>query len=203
MIRARFYKKARLQSRMFAIGRNKSRQRPTLPPGDPSSTIGAGGLNCSVRNGKRCCPSAIVTGKTNIQLKSPNRINNLMRLDASFPDRPIKAGLENSTKTRVSQSSPSRITDSPVETTLVCRKTPFGSLKVKKIDQASRPISIARLHTLLRFHLQPINLVVFEGPSGGLPHGISRFGVGLTLRCLQRLSLPNVATQRCSWRNNW
>ena len=39
------------------------RQRPTLPPGDPSSTIGAGGLNGSVRNGKRCDPSAMVTGK--------------------------------------------------------------------------------------------------------------------------------------------
>ena len=41
-------------------------------------------------------------------------------------------------------------------------------LQGEKIDQASRPISIAQLHTLLRFHLQPINLVVYEGPSGGL-----------------------------------
>ena len=71
------------------------------------------------------------------------------------------------------------------------------------IGQASRPISTAQLHALLRFHLQPINLVVYEGPLGGLPHGISSFGVGLTLRCIQRLSLPNVATQRCSWRNSW
>ena len=39
------------------------RQRPTLPQGFPSSTIGAGGLNFSVRNGKRCYPSAIATGK--------------------------------------------------------------------------------------------------------------------------------------------
>ena len=34
--------------------------------------------------------------------------------------------------------------------------------------QAARPISIVRLHTLLRFHLQPINLVVYEGPLGRL-----------------------------------
>jgi len=27
-----------------------------------------------------------------------------------------------------------------------------------------RPISTARLNTLLRLHLQPINLVVYEGP---------------------------------------
>src|SRR5262249_8337750 len=36
-------------------------QRPTLPPGLPDSTIGAGGLNFSVRNGKRCFPSASAT----------------------------------------------------------------------------------------------------------------------------------------------
>ena len=34
--------------------------------------------------------------------------------------------------------------------------------------QAARPISIVRLHALLRFHLQPINLVVYEGPLGRL-----------------------------------
>jgi hypothetical protein len=31
------------------------------PTGRPRSTIGAGGLNFSVRNGKRCIPAAIVT----------------------------------------------------------------------------------------------------------------------------------------------
>ena len=38
-------------------------QRPTLPHGRPCSTIGAGGLNGSVRNGKRCGPSAMATRK--------------------------------------------------------------------------------------------------------------------------------------------
>jgi hypothetical protein len=42
--------------------RKKSRQRPTLPPGYPGSTIGAGGLNGRVRNGNGCDPSAMVTG---------------------------------------------------------------------------------------------------------------------------------------------
>ena len=37
----------------------KNRRRPTLPGGCPPSTIGAGGLNFSVRNGKRCNPAAI------------------------------------------------------------------------------------------------------------------------------------------------
>jgi hypothetical protein len=36
-------------------------RRPTLPRSLPRSTIGAGGLNFSVRNGKRCIPAAIVT----------------------------------------------------------------------------------------------------------------------------------------------
>src|SRR5205823_13593325 len=38
-----------------------SRQRPTLPPGCPDSTIGAGGLNFRVRDGTGCFPSAMAT----------------------------------------------------------------------------------------------------------------------------------------------
>ena len=40
-----------------------SRQRPTFPPGLPSSIIGARGLNYRVRDGIGCGPSAIATGK--------------------------------------------------------------------------------------------------------------------------------------------
>ena len=39
-----------------------NRRRPTLPGPCEPSTIGAEGLNCSVRNGKRCFPLAIATG---------------------------------------------------------------------------------------------------------------------------------------------
>ncbi len=42
--------------------REKSRRRPTLPGGLPPSTIGAGGLNCRVRNGNGCFPAAMATG---------------------------------------------------------------------------------------------------------------------------------------------
>ena len=71
--------------------------------------------------------------------------------------------------------------------------------------QASRPISISKLNTLLCLHTWPINLVVYEGslvlmsPS----RGISYLEGGFPLRCFQRLSLPNLATQRCHWRDNW
>lgn len=39
------------------------RQRPTLPAPQGASTIGAGGLNCWVRNGSRCFPLAMTTAK--------------------------------------------------------------------------------------------------------------------------------------------
>src|SRR5687767_746224 len=39
-----------------------NRRRPTLPGPCEPSTIGAEGLNFSVRNGKRCFPLAIATG---------------------------------------------------------------------------------------------------------------------------------------------
>ena len=36
-----------------------------------------------------------------------------------------------------------------------------------------------------------------------LADGKSHLGVGFTLRCLQRLSRPDLATQLCHWRDNW
>jgi len=41
-------------------------------------------------------------------------------------------------------------------------------------------------------------VVIYHGPSGR-PH----LGGGFTLRCIQRLSFPNLATQLCRWRDNW
>src|SRR5205809_4447719 len=90
------------------------RRRPTLPGGCPPSTIGAEGLNCSVRNGKRCFPLAIRHRKAG---------------EAATP-----AELENCTK-------------------------PQGN----RYPSSPRPISTARLSTLLRLHRRPINLVVYQG----------------------------------------
>ena len=64
--------------------------------------------------------------------------------------------------------------------------------------QADRAISTGQLHALLRFHIRPINVVVYHG-SQAKPG----FEVGFPLRCFQRLSLPHLATQRCGWRHNW
>ena len=70
--------------------------------------------------------------------------------------------------------------------------------------QASRLISTGQLNTLLRLHIRPIKVVVFDQPSV-VPknQGKSNLGGGLALRCFQRLSVPYIATQRCRWHDNW
>ena len=63
-----------------------------------------------------------------------------------------------------------------------------------------RPISKCQLNTLLCLHLIPIYLILFKGPCS--PHSelpISHLEGGFTLRCLQRLSLPDLATLPWRW----
>ena len=48
--------------RRGGLDREQFPRRPTLPPGCPGSTIGAGGLNFRVRNVTGCVPSAKATG---------------------------------------------------------------------------------------------------------------------------------------------
>ena len=55
-----------------------------------------------------------------------------------------------------------------------------------------RPISNCQLNVLLHLHLSPIYLVLFKGSYSC--DGISHLEVGFTLRCLQRLSIPNLPT---------
>lgn len=66
------------------------------------------------------------------------------------------------------------------------------------MDQANRAISTGQLNALLRLHLRPIDVVVFHGPQGR-----PCFEGGFTLRCLQRLSCPLIATQHYRWHDNW
>ena len=61
-----------------------------------------------------------------------------------------------------------------------------------------RPISNSQLHMLPCFHPCPIYLVLFKG-SYSHRGGISHLEGGFTLRCLQRLSLPDLATLPCLW----
>ena len=67
--------------------------------------------------------------------------------------------------------------------------------------QDARAISTGQLHPSQSFHLQPINEVVYLGPSG-LASGRTYLKAGFPLRCFQRLSLPHIATLLCRWRDN-
>ncbi len=141
----------------------KSRQRPTLPPGHPDSTIGAGGLNGRVRNGNGCDPSAMVTGMNLSSRRQPKILT--WREGYVVHD--------------------------------------YGFGQCKHHGQASRPISTRKLRALQLLHIGPINLVVYKGSLGRLPCGRHHLEAGFTLRCFQRLSQPNLATQLCLWRDNW
>ncbi len=71
-----------------AFRHQKSRRRPTLPGGLPPSTIGAGGLNCRVRNGNGCFPAAMATG--NLALggsPTPRRVGATPGCDSAAPER--------------------------------------------------------------------------------------------------------------------
>ena len=74
--------------------------------------------------------------------------------------------------------------------------------KKKKYGQASRLISTSKLKASLLLHTWPINLVIFQESLGALWLGKSHLVEGFTLRCIQRFSLPDVATRHCRWRDN-
>ena len=67
--------------------------------------------------------------------------------------------------------------------------------------QDARAISTGQLHPSQGFHLQPIDEVVYLGPSG-LASGRTYLKAGFPLRCFQRLSLPHIATLLCRWHDN-
>ena len=88
----------------------------------------------------------------------------------------------------------------PLTSVFIVPRFAFGSdsLAVSGSNQAYRAISTGQLNALLHLHLRPIDVVVFHG-SQGRPC----FEGGFTLRCLQRLSCPNIATQHYRWHDNW
>ena len=71
----------------------------------------------------------------------------------------------------------------------------------KYIGLNPRSISTGQLNMSPCFHLQPINLIVFEG-SYFIKNGKSHLGVGFPLSCFQRLSIPYIAPLHCNWRYN-
>jgi hypothetical protein len=64
-------------------------------------------------------------------------------------------------------------------------------------------ISTTQLNALPHLHLWPIKQVVYLRSFSSCEEGRSNLGAGFTLRCFQRLSAPNLATQPCRGRDNW
>ena len=77
----------------------------------------------------------------------------------------------------------------------------INSVCIKSFRSSPRPISTCQLNTLLHLHLRPITTLSSWGLTPFLD-GKSHLEGGFVLRCLQRLSLPNLATQLCHWHDN-
>ena len=58
-------------------------------------------------------------------------------------------------------------------------------------------ISSGQLNVLLRLHIHPITSWSTRSLTGR-----SNLGSGFTLRCIQRLSMLHIATERYGWRHN-
>ena len=78
----------------------------------------------------------------------------------------------------------------------------FARLRASQIRSSPRLISTGQLHVLPHFHLRPIDDVVYIEPYL-IKSERSHLRGSFTLRCLQRLSRPYVATQLCPWQDNW
>src|SRR5215468_3943577 len=97
-------------------------------------------------------------------------------------------------------------------------KSKAGALGQSNSVRFSRHLRRARFHGLVvkpHGQLVPVSSTHCCASTSGLSTSSSRtalqgtevpgrshLGVGFPLRCFQRLSLPNLATRRCGWRNN-
>ena len=110
----------------------KTWQRPTLPYRYQYSTIGAGELNCRVRNGNGCFLLAIVTRIKSDPLRNNALHRNRISISSVCPGKPFLR------------------TISPV------RK----EKKIK--NEVARLISTRRLNVLPRVYREPIDLVIYK-----------------------------------------
>ena len=77
----------------------------------------------------------------------------------------------------------------------------FSFLEPAFLRSSPRLISTGQLHTLLHFHLRPINDIVYVVPYS-MKDERSHLRESFTLRCFQRLSRPHLATLLCRWHDN-
>ena len=83
----------------------------------------------------------------------------------------------------------------------LCKRLHFSFLEPAFLRSSPRLISTGQLHTLLHFHLRPINDIVYVVPYS-IKDERSHLRESFTLRCFQRLSRPHLATLLCRWHDN-
>ena len=133
-------------------------RRPNLPGGYPPSTLGAGGLNCRVREGTGCTPTAKDTNILSsdetaekcgscIRARRTRRVGATSRLRSDVPSRWYNRRLymRNGGQFRRTQNGSSQ----------------KAKVSVSRVDKPST-ISTGLLKTLLPLHIPPIQLVVYQ-----------------------------------------
>ena len=101
---------------------------------------------------------------------------------------------------------PTKSPENRFENRIATLLTNFGKLHAqahvacclsKFYGQAKGLISSGQLNALLRLHIHPITSWSTRSLTGR-----SNLGSGFTLRCIQRLSMLHLATERYGWRHN-
>jgi hypothetical protein len=153
--------------------REETWRRPTLPGGYPPSIIGAGGLNCRVREGTGCTPAAPDTKKA----ATPARLT-------ADPHGKVQSAASAEVKTH-------RVTHTPE------RQNLCNTVKKKKPST----ISTGKLTHYCVYTARLSNASSSRGLTWFSSEG-SHLGMCFLLRCFQQLSPPETATERCRWRDN-
>ena len=159
------------------------------------SIIGDGELNFRVRNGVGCTLSSMATKEISGHLLKSDCVARRFALGhgrlCPFPS--------------LSTCAPCHISKSALKYDMQSKRCVVNILirggRILFEKQDARAISTGQLHASRRFHLRPINEVVYLGPSG-LASGRTYLKAGFPLRCFQRLSLPHLATLLCRWHDN-
>ena len=148
----------------------KSRRRPTLPHSYPCSTIGPEGLNFRVRDGNGCDPLGIATEKT-FRLRLW-RICGVAFVTSRSTYLPVRLALCSSCALHLHPHAVP-LSALQLQVRFVRRLIVWSGRGLPApsglifYGQASRPISTGKLNRLLCLHTRPINVVVYNGPSGG------------------------------------
>ncbi len=152
------------------------------PTGKPGSTIAEAGLNFRVRNGNGCGPCSMDSGKT------------CTPLTAHAP------GMSVFSSAPVGQTASAPVGPKGLRQSnrFLC---PLNAFVLRVVKPHGRLVLVSFTHCCASTSSLSTSSswTALQEPEGS---GRSHLGVGFPLRCLQRLSHPNLATRQCRWRDN-